>query len=233
MKKIGIIVFAAALVVGLVVSNIFSFGRVTDRLFNFSIDFSGEKGSGRMASELRDLRGFKAVDVGGVFEVEITAGKDFEVEVEADDNLLPLIRTEVNNGVLEIESDGRISPTGKLYVRISAPDINDLSISGAVNVTLNDIKNSSLSVDSSGASKIKIAGETAKFTVDTSGAAKVDAENLRAIDACIDGSGASHIDVNVSGELNADLSGASKVVYSGTPSTINKKTSGAGKVSQK
>ena len=233
MKKIGIIIFASALVIGLVVSNMFSFGRAAHGLFNFSIDFSGEKGSGKIVTEKRSLNGFKGVDVGGVFQVEITAQKDFSVEIEADDNLLPLIKTEADDSVLEIESEGRLSPTTPIRIRISAPDINELEVSGAANVTLNGLKNSSLSVDSSGASKLKIAGETAKLTAETSGASKIDAEDLKAEDAIIDGSGASHVDINVSGELTADLSGASKVVYSGTPTAVHKKTSGAGSVSQK
>ncbi len=233
MKKIGIIIFAVALVIGLVVSNIFSFGHAAHGLFHFSFDFSGEKGSGKIVTEKRDLKGFKGVEVGGVFHVEITAGKDFEVEIETDDNLLPLIKTEVDGDVLEIESEGRISPSGKIIVRISAPDINELDVSGAANVSLNGLKNSGLAVDSSGASKVKIAGETAKLTAETSGASKIDAEDLRVVDASIDGSGASHVEINVSGELTADLSGASKVVYSGTPSAVHKKTSGAGSVSQK
>src|SRR5262245_4331730 len=118
MKKVGIIIFAAALVIGLVVSNIFSFGRMRDNLFHFSINFSGEKGSGKIATEQRDLKGFKGVDVGGAFLVEITAQKDYSVEVEADDNLLPLIKTEVDDGVLEIESEGRLKPTEQIRIRI-------------------------------------------------------------------------------------------------------------------
>ena len=98
---------------------------------------------------------------------------------------------------------------------------------------MNGLKNFSIAVDSSGASKIKIAGETSKFTAETSGASKIDAEDLKIGDADIDGSGASHVEINVSGELTADLSGASKVIYSGTPTAVHKKTSGAGSVSQK
>ena len=233
MKKAGVIIFAAALVIGLVVSNIFSFGHFADRFLHFSIDFSGEKGSGRITSETRDLKGFKAIDVGGVFEVEIIAQQDFKVEVETDDNLLPLIKTEVDGSVLRIESEERISPTGKILVRISAPDINELDISGAAKLTLNNVKNSSLAVDSSGASRVTVVGETTKFAVETSGASKVYAQELRSVDATIDGSGASNVFVTVSGALNADLSGASKVVYSGTPTAVHKKVSGAGRVSQK
>ncbi|MEP6789647.1 MAG: head GIN domain-containing protein [Acidobacteriota bacterium] len=233
MKKIGIAIFVAALVVGLVVTNLFSFGSTSGRFFNFSMNFGGVRGSGNVATDKRGVSGFKSVDVGGVFQVEITAQKDFAVEVEADDNLLPLITTEVHDGVLTIETAERIKSSNPIRVRVYAPNIDSLEVSGVANVTVNDVKNSSLSLDSSGASKIKIAGETAKLTVETSGASKIDAEGLKAIDAAIDSSGASHVNLNVTGELRTDLSGASKVTYTGTPSNIVKSTSGASSVSQK
>src|SRR5438105_3436193 len=86
MKKVGIIIFAGALVLGLVFSNLFTFGKAKEGLFNFSF-FNGVRGSGNTITEKRNLTGFRAVDVGGIFKVEITAQKDFAVEVEADDNL--------------------------------------------------------------------------------------------------------------------------------------------------
>ncbi len=224
MKKIGLLIFATALIVGLIVSNIFSFGRISDKFFNFSFNFKGVKGSGKKASEVHYLSGFKAIDVGGVFQVEITAGKDFGVEVEADDNLLPLITMKVSGGKLEIRSDKRIKSSNPIRIRISAPDIDNLEVTGAANVTVNDLKNSGLTVDSSGASKIKISGETARLTVDVSGATKVDAENLRAETVSVEASGASHVGVNVSGTLRADASGASKIVYSGYPDERREKS---------
>lgn len=233
MKKAGIIIFAAALIIGLVVSNLFSFGHTSRKFFNFSIDLGDKKGSGKIATEQRDLTGFKAIEVGGALLVEIAAQKGFGVEVEADDNLLAFIKTEVDDGVLKIDTKGRLSPTEQIRLRITAPDINSLDVSGAANLTLNDVKNSSLTVDSSGAAKIKISGETTRLAIDTSGASKIYADGLKAADANVDASGASHIEVNVSGDLAVDASGASSIVYSGTPSAVHKKTSGASSVSQK
>ena len=69
MKKAGIIIFAVALTIGLVVSNMFSFGHMPGKFFNSSMNFSGVHGSGNAATEKRDLSGFKSVDVGGVFQV--------------------------------------------------------------------------------------------------------------------------------------------------------------------
>jgi hypothetical protein len=214
MKKLGVIIFAAALIIGLVVSNLFSFGRLSDSLFHVSFNFKGVKGSGNMATENRSVSNFKGVDVSGVFQVEITAQKEFGVEVEADDNLLPYISTEVRDGVLHIETERKINTGNPLRVRISAPDINKLETSGATNVTISDLKNSGIAIDSSGASKI-------------------DAADLTAEAANIDASGASCVSVNVTGTLRSEASGASKVTYTGSPSEVIKKTNGAGSVSPK
>ena len=230
MKKIGILIFVVALVAGVVLANLTSFGKASGSLLKFSMNFGGEHGSGNVATEKRNVSGFKTVDVGGVFQVEIVVQKEFSVEVLADDNLLPLIRTEVDDNTLHIDTECRISPTSPVRIRISAPDIEKLQVSGVANVTMSDVKNSALAVDTSGASKIAITGETSKLTIDVSGASKIDAENLKAIDASIDASGASKISVNVSGELKSDLSGASKVTYTGTPTNVVTKKSGAGGV---
>ena len=74
--------------------------------------------------------GFTGVDVGGAFKVEIVAGKEYSVEVEADDNLVPLVRTQVEDGMLKIETEKRISSKSELKIRITAPDIDSLESSG-------------------------------------------------------------------------------------------------------
>lgn len=233
MKKIGFLIFAAALVIGLVVANMFSFGHSSSKVFNFSFNMSGVKGSGVAVKESRSLSDFESVDVGGVFQVEITAQKDFGVEVEADDNILGLIKTEVRDGVLYIETEQRVSPSTPMKIRVSCPNVERLEATGASNVTIAGLKNNELSVDSSGASKVKISGETAKLTVEVSGATKIDAEELKAVDAEVEASGASSVTVNVSGDLRSEANGASKILYAGTPVNVEKSTHGASRVSQK
>ena len=64
--------------------------------------FNKVSGSGAMKLDKRSVPAFKSVDISGAYEVEIVAQKEQSVEIEGDDNLLPLIKTEVKNGVLEI-----------------------------------------------------------------------------------------------------------------------------------
>lgn len=232
MKKIGLIVFILAIMIGVVFANLLSFGRASGNLLNFSF-VSGIKGSGVAASESRNATGFKAVDVGGVFQVEITAGKDFDVAIEADDNLLQFVQTEVVGGVLKISTNERINSHTPIRVRVSAPDIESIDASGACKVSLTGVKNSSLNIDTSGASKVNLNGSTAALTIDVSGASAVDAESLQAENANVGASGASKVTLFVTNRLVSEASGASKIAYLGNPASVKKETSGASKIYQK
>jgi hypothetical protein len=233
MKKVGIIIFIAALVAGVVLANLSSFGRLGSKFFNVSVSFCGVTGSGNVVTESRDITDFNSVDVSGVFKVEITAQRDFAVEVQADDNLMSLIKTNVSGGVLHVEAEKRLKTSGPIVIRISAPDIENVEASGATNVTVKNLKSDQFGLNTSGASKVSVQGSAAGFSAEVSGASQINAGDLIAENAKIEASGASSVTVNVSNELNADASGASKVFYSGTPKNIVKTASGSSSVSPK
>jgi hypothetical protein len=232
MKKFGFLIFIIAILVGVVFANLFSLGRVTGKVFDFSF-VSSIKGSGVEGSEVRSARDFTAVDVGGVFEVEIVAGKEFGLGIRADDNLLQYISTEVHNGVLKIETTESIKSHNPIKVLVSAPNLESLRVSGAAKVSVQDIKNSAFEVDTSGASKISVTGETSSLKIDVSGASNIDAENLKTQTAAVEASGASKVNLLVTDRLTSSASGASRIVYTGNPSSVEKKTSGASSVRQK
>ena len=164
--------------------------------------------------------------------VEIVAQKDFSVEVEADDNLLQYIKTDVSGGTLELKTEKRLNTHSRIRVRVYAPDIEKLEVGGASHTTLRNLANDALRVDSGGASKVTLEGRTGNLNIDMGGASRVDAGGLSAVNVTVDGGGASKAMVTVSRELNADLGGASRLEYSGNPQHVKKKTSGGSTVSQ-
>lgn len=232
MKKLGIIIFGAAIIVGIVISNFFSFGKASGDLLNFSFK-SGVRGSGNAAAESRDASGFTAVEVGGVFQVEIVNQKDFSVEVEADDNLLTFVKTEVDGDTLKIYSEESMNTRSPVRVRIGAPNIAKLDASGASKVSMSNIKNESLVLGLSGASKVSLSGETGRLNVEASGASSVDAAKLNSQAAEIEASGASNVTVAAAESLKLDASGASRINYTGNPKNVEKHSSGASSISQK
>ncbi len=231
MKKIGLIIFISALVVGVILANVFSFGGFSIKS-PISISFGKVKGSGNYVTETREVREFSKVKVGGVFKVEIIAQKDFDVKIEADDNIIPLIKTRVRGNTLKIERRKRFSSKNPVIIKISAPNIEELDISGVANTKIENLNNESLKVESSGASSVKVAGNTQNLKVDMSGASRVNTVDLNSTNAKVEGSGASNIKLNVAEKLDVNLSGASNAKYKGSPNTINKRTSGASNIKE-
>lgn len=225
MKKFGLIVFILALSIGLVFSTNCSFG-------NFK-DLSGIQGSGTAKTETRNVSDFDKVEASGAINVEITIEKDFSVSVEADDNLLANIKTEVSGDTLKIFSEDRISAKTRINVRISMPAIERLEISGASNGTVANVKSGALELKASGASKIRIDGEAKTLEADASGASSIDAESLRVEDANIEASGASKAIVSATNNLEVDASGASKITYVGEPKNLKQNSSGASSIAKK
>lgn len=222
MKNLSLLVFAAALAIGLA--------------FSISCGFSslrGVQGSGTAKTETRTVGNFTKIDVGGAINVEVAVQKDFSVVVEADDNLLANIKTETSGDTLKIYSENSISPKTRINVKISMPKLEKLDVSGASNGIVTNVNADSLDLKASGASKIKIEGIAKKLNADASGASTVDAENLKAEDANVEASGASSSIVNASNELKADASGASKITYVGEPKNLKQNSSGGSSVNKK
>ena len=229
MKKIGLIAFITTLALGSILAANFNFGGF--QVVN--INFGRIKGSGISKSELRDVSGFKAIKVRGALNVEVTAQKDFSVSVEADDNLLEHVKTEIDNGTLEIWSEGKISPKTSINIRISMPEVNSVDIAGASSAVVSNVKSDSIRLEASGASKIKIDGEATSLKSEANGACKIDAENLRVENAEVEANGASKTAVQVMNEVKADASGASTIYYSGDPKNVIQHSSGASSVKRK
>jgi hypothetical protein len=56
----------------------------------------GERGNGNVIKQERKVSAFNAIEVSGAFDVYLSLGSAQSVIVEADENLMPLIRTAVS-----------------------------------------------------------------------------------------------------------------------------------------
>lgn len=211
--------------------------------------FNSVKGSGEIKRDKRNLSEFDQIEISGAFDVYLKQGEPY-IELVADDNLLPLIKTVVKNGELQVYSDENLNNSTKLELYISYPSLEELDISGAVEVKSKSvIKNSTFEIDASGAtevelevdvneleldlsgaSEVRLSGKTKKLEIDGSGAIEVDAYNLAADDVKIEISGAGDAKVTANKSLKVRVSGAGSVRYKGKPESVNQETSGAGSV---
>lgn len=223
MKKFGLIIFIAASVIGVAFSTSCSFSGKLGKI-------SGVQGSGNSKTEKRNVSGFNKIDVGNAVNVEVAVGGGFSVEVTADDNLLANIRTEASGDTLKIYSADSISTKTPVNVKVTMPEIENFEASGASSGVLTNVKADDLELKASGASKIKIEGTAQELNAEVSGASSLEALNLKLQDAKVEASGASKAAVSVSGDLDANASGASKIIYSGAPKNIKQDSSGASSI---
>lgn len=193
----------------------------------------GERGSGNRVTQKRDVPGFLTIEVSGAYEVEIVCQKERSLEITGDDNILPLVTTEVKGNALHIGSSKSYNINRAITIKIGVPDLEAISSSGANKVSISAIKNAEMEVDSSGASKLTLAGETKKLKIDTSGASNIEAKELFAEKVDVDSSGAGYVSVYATAQLDASASGASRIDYYGNPATVNPEVSGGSSVNKK
>lgn len=193
----------------------------------------GVQGSGVRKTEKRDLGSFTAIQASGAYEMKVTCQQSASFEIEGDDNILPLIKTEVRDGVLHVHNEKSYNPSTVIVIRIGLADLNRFASNGAGDVSITNVKNDKLSINSTGATKIKAEGQTKFAEITVPGAAKIDASSLRVERAAVTVTGAAQVDVYASQQLDVTVSGVGQVTYSGNPPVVNKNVTGLGTVTKK
>jgi hypothetical protein len=211
---------------------------------------SGVNGDGKVTKETRAVSSFDAIEVSGAFKVYLKQGNTEELIVEADDNILPVIRTEVRGNTLVIDTRKPISHVTSMNVYITFKDLKKAELSGAVDIitesklnlnefglhtsgasdTKMELSAKKLVLDCSGASKLKLTGSATDVSADLSGACDIYAYDLLTENFILDMSGAGKAQINVSKKISAEISGAGSVRYKGSPTIVNQSVSGAGSI---
>jgi hypothetical protein len=189
-------------------------------------------GSGNRQRQKREVASFNSISTNGAFHIDVVAQKPVGLEIEGDDNVLPLISTEVSNNVLHIKSTQSYSVSEPIIIRITVPNLEGIASNGAGKFDVAGLNNEKFEIDLNGASAIKVSGETKLLNIDTNGAGKIDTNKLRATRVVVESKGVSKIEVYAADQLDVTVSGPSSVVYAGDP-VVNKTVNGPGSVSKK
>lgn len=211
---------------------------------NFGDFGSGQKGNGEVTSETREVtEEFTEVSASEGLDVYVTDGTEFEITVEADENIIDLIATDIKNDRLRIHTVENIGrATKKVFVTL--PEITGLkSSSGAHLSTENLVKSDKLEIDASSGANINIqmdvtdvdidassganlnlSGDAHTVYIDASSGANINAKKLISKICHADASSGGNLSVNVSEDLTAEASSGGNISYSGEASVTKKKS---------
>jgi hypothetical protein len=137
-------------------------------------------GNGDVVREGRQIAAADALEVSGPVNVQVSMGTANTLEVEADSNILPLLKTEVRDGVLKIRVDGSVNTRNAIRVRYTTTALRDISVNGSGSVDASGLQNDNLvvSVNASGSVRLEGAGNNLDLRSRASGS--IDASAYRA-----------------------------------------------------
>lgn len=207
-------------------------------------------GSGNRVVEEREVAVFNAIEAGSNFALTLEQGTDSRITIEADDNLMPFIVSEVRGKTLKLFADAQFRMKGRVEIHIVYPDLNSISLSGAASLESADTLQSGhfavkmsgasradvfltareLDARLSGASKLYLEGAAEQAEFRLSGASLVQAPEFEVGDCNIRASGSSKATVFVHEQLRVKASGASAVRYQGSPAHVHQSLSGSSKL---
>jgi len=208
------------------------------------------RGSGEMEMEEREVSGFNELYFSGIGSIIIVQGDKESLRVEADDNIIGLIETEVSGNELHIgfKRGFNIVPTAKVKFYLTVVDLERIELSGLGDIDCDqfetdglefrisgsgnidfDLEAKTLDTHVSGLGDINLSGKVDSQKIQISGSGKYDAEDLESKDCEVGLSGLGSATVNVSGDLEIDISGVGNVYYTGSPH-ISQHISGLGRI---
>ena len=213
---------------------------------------NGMRGSGNIIKSTRQLSEFTSMSVSGSIKVEIMTGAVASLIVEADDNIMPHVITNVSDKNLSIKLKG-INNLRNATVRIFlvVPTLNKISTSASAEVrSAEAITNSdkisftassgslinvnvgapSISAGASSGADIILSGRTKNLSAESSSGSSVNLFGLKSENATASASSGADIDIFASIGLNASASSGSKVVYKGGATSVVKNVSSGGSV---
>ena len=178
------------------------------------------EGSGTMKTEIRPVETFTAITLSDIesslLVIERTGAES--LSVTAEDNLLPLFTSTVQNGTLRLAFAKGSSFHGKRPTyKITVNDLRALNIQGGAAIEASKLDSDRLSISVEGAAGGNLAGRVDNLVLSIRGAGVISAAGLKAKRGKVTVEGAGQVTVNASDELDAEVSGAGMIWYIGSP----------------
>ncbi|MDC7225293.1 MAG: DUF2807 domain-containing protein [Spirochaetales bacterium] len=188
--------------------------------FNFS------NGSELMLSDEFDYKGFDEIKVVGGWDILVISSSEFDISVDYNEAARDSAEIRKSGDVLYLSLDyqrsGMASDFHGASATIYMPELEAVSVDGAVNLNIENFSGDKLDFDLDGAGQI--IGENCsyeQFDIDTNGAVNVDFYDSKVVSADVNIDGAGNVQLRMAGgELSGRLSGLARLEYTGKVSEL-------------
>jgi len=196
-----------------------------------SLNFSdGLRGSGLAATQTRALPSFRAIDLAGVSTVTVRVGPEQTVVVNADNNLIDRVETDVRDGALVVSERGSFATSLPLGVEVTVPNLDSIRLMGSGAISVDGVHARRFIAEVPGSGTLTISGTVDQLDASLAGSGNMQLGDLtaRLVNAKVPGSG--RLEVHATQALDASIPGSGAIVYGGQPKTLKQIVSGSGAI---
>ncbi len=201
---------------------------------SFNIGNNGVRGSGIVKTESRKVAGFSSISFKSVGKVTVQQTGKESLTITADDNILPLLESRVADNILYLTlvNDSHFNPTKPIEFVVQVKGLESLNTDGVGSIEAQGIQGKRLAVAMDGVGAVTIAGSADTLDLSLSGVGSFQGEASQTKQATVRNSGVGSAVVNVSQQLDTDLSGVGSIEYVGSPQ-VRKSGRGLGTVKKR
>jgi hypothetical protein len=177
------------------------------------------EGSGNVATETRPLDAFHAISVDNGMTVFVKRGDAPSVAVTADDNLVSMISTTVENGTLVVTVQGSLTTHSPMRVDVTAAALDSVDQNGGTTVDVEDLSVERLTASVSGGSTLRAGGKVATLLLTAQSGSTADLRNVEAGTVQVSVRAGSTARVNAGDSITGECTTGSTLRVSGSAST--------------
>lgn len=191
-------------------------------------------GNGVQKSEERPVGDFHKISAYGVGTLKVSRSEAPSLTVRAEENMLPYVKSEVEDGVLRIGvGAGTYTWHGYPETSVAVNALRSVEMSGQTNLSADGVDGNELDVKADGQCSVSVSGSAQSQVLVFSGQSSYSAAELKCRKTTIQCSGQCHLVVWASEELDVKADGNCTVEYVGNPTKKTIETTGAAKVVQR
>ncbi|MEE2692407.1 MAG: head GIN domain-containing protein [Pseudomonadota bacterium] len=191
-----------------------------------NISFGHDRDRSADITRTYDFADFDSIDLGGVFELDVTVGGAYAVELSGAPEDMERVEAEVSGGALKLDlRDRKHRRWGKdqsISARIAMPALAAIDVSGVVDGHVRGVDSETFGVSISGVGDMDLSGVCGALTAEVSGVGDLDAKDLKCRTAEITVSGVGDADIYASESAKATVSGVGDIDIYGSPAKVEK-----------
>jgi hypothetical protein len=163
-------------------------------------------------------------------EVDVHVGGAPQLVIEGDDNLVPLVHTEVHGDTLRIWTETRMNSSRPIRVHYTAPRLENLESTGSVRTDVEGLMGGPLQVSHTGSGYLELRGQVDRLDVRHTGSGQLYADGLDSKYATVDMVGSGRVNIgSVRGDaLRLSSSGSGSFQARGIVHSLDVQLQGSG-----